>query len=92
MQVSSPEIKATRALIDELEGMGYFNVRIIEQGEFKGQYVGLYRFIFTIGVIVGMDLVGYDHRYCYDSIGDAKKGLEEVAMGRIPTGYIKRKG
>lgn len=87
-----PDINLEDPMIMQFENMGYFCVRPIEQGEFKGCYTGLFRFMFTIGVIVGMDMIGYDHRYCYNTIEEAKAGLNEVVMGRVPTGYIKRKG
>lgn len=59
-----------------------------------GKVVAMMKFIFTVGIVVGMDETGYECRYCYGSAPEAyiayatwlKTGTDE------PANYIKRKG
>lgn len=69
--------------------MGYTGVVKIH-----GKIVGVYQFIFTWGIVCGMDESGYEHRYCYGSFVEAAQGLAKwlTEGGDEPTGYIKRKG
>jgi len=62
--------------------------------EFRGQVCGLMRFIFTWSIVVGIDAVGYSHRYCYDTEASALRAfIEWVLSGSDePAGYIVRKG
>lgn len=62
--------------------------------EISGKVCGLYPFIYTWGLVVGLDEDGYEYRYCYPSLLDAKKALEEYTdLDTHPTGpWIKRKG
>lgn len=71
---------------------GYISVQKIQHGDLKGTWVGLYRFMFTWGLIVGLSAHGYGYRYCYDSLTDAQGALNDMVKGERPTGYIKRKG
>jgi len=58
-----------------------------------GKTVAVMQFIFTVGIVVGMDDTGYECRYCYGSLAEAyiayatwlKTGTDE------PANYIKRK-
>jgi hypothetical protein len=62
--------------------------------EIDGTVCGLMRFAFTWAIVVGIDEVGYSHRYCYDSLAAAMKAYLEWMMGGAyePAGYIVRKG
>lgn len=37
----------------------------------NGQWIGVFRFIFTYGLVVGLDRLGYQKRYCYHVYNDA---------------------
>ena len=63
--------------------------------------IALQRFLFTWGVIVDINEIGYNRRYCYSSFEDAFKGYllllsfdeKENPPFDIPdTKWIKRKG
>jgi len=42
---------------------GYEDLKVI-----SGKLCGLYRFIFTKAIIVGLSKHGYEYRYCYDDL------------------------
>jgi len=67
---------------------GYTNVCKI-----KGRVVGLMQFIFTCGIVVGLDEYGYSHRYCYPTPGHAAIALFDWIQDGTdePADYIKRK-
>jgi len=71
------------------EDMGYRGVVRL-----NGEIVGLSQFIFTCGILVGMDETGYKHRYCYHDANAASAALIRwiIEGGDEPSGYIKRKG
>lgn len=56
--------------------------------------VGLGRFIFTVAIIVGLNMTGYKYRYCYHTIADAFHALkdwkEKGYFGELE-GYIVKK-
>ena len=58
-----------------------------------GKIVGLGQFIFTVGIVVGMDETGYEYRFCYGSYAEAFVALANWILtgGDEPDGYIKRK-
>ena len=68
---------------------GYFNLKyIINIG-----LCGLYRFAFTTGLIININNIGYDGRYCYSTLADAKEALEKWDGTNDPSGpWIKYKG
>ena len=70
------------------EDMGYRTLHKID-----GEVVGLSQFLFTTGIVVGMDETGYKHRYCYHTVLDAHSALMEwIADGtEEPTDYITKK-
>lgn len=75
-------------LITMLEKQGYYNVKVV-----NGKICALFRFIFTIGLVVDCNEHGYKYRYCYENAMDAKKALEEWDGEGHPLGdWIKRKG
>lgn len=76
------------ALVEFLEENGYTNIRVI-----AGKYCGLCRFIYTTGLVVGLNAAGYERRYCYENFADAASALAEWTGVNHPSGpWIKRKG
>lgn len=76
-------------LIKYLEKEGYVELREIE----GVGICGLYRFVFTTGLVIGIDTVGYKGRYCYPTIVDARDALVHWDGKGDPTGpWIKYKG
>lgn len=90
-------LDVNQSLKDELEPQGYFN---LHQTKNYG-VIGLMRFAFTFGVIVGLDSEGYIRRYCYPSLENALFGygllkaqdtLEQVPIDPLDPYWIKCKG
>ena len=54
---------------------------------------GLRRFVFTTGLVYGLDEDSYTGRYCYENAADAKQALEKWNGEGDPSGnWIKHKG
>lgn len=71
-----------------LEDIGYTDMRVV-----SGKVCGLYPFMFTIGVVVGLDEFGYERRYCFDNRHDALDALNAWdGVGHPPGPWIKLKG
>jgi hypothetical protein len=76
-------------LIDFLESQGYYNLKEIP----NVGLCGLYRFAFTTGLVIGLQPIGYNGRYCYPLHADAVKALNEWNGHGDPSGeWIKYKG
>ena len=60
----------------------------------NGEIVAIGGFLFTTGIIVGLDETGYSHRYCYASPLEAHEALVSWILSgdAEPSGFIKRKG
>lgn len=72
----------------ELDDNGYFEVR-----EINGKTCALLRMMFTVGLVYGIDEIGYEGRYCYERLADAKEALNTWDGQGEPTGpWIKHKG
>lgn len=67
----------------------YFNVKEIE-----GRGIcGLLRMVFTVGLVYGIDEVGYTGRYCYPTRIDAIDAINKWDGKEDPPGdWIKHKG
>lgn len=54
---------------DKLEEMGYLYPRQLP----NGKWIALFRFMFTVGLVIDLDDSGYEERYCYgwEHINDA---------------------
>jgi hypothetical protein len=76
-------------IIEYLKSEGYYEIR-----EIPGIGVcGLRKFIFTTGLVIGMDENLYYGRYCYAKESDASKALKEWDGKGDPSGpWIKYKG
>jgi hypothetical protein len=51
-------------------------------------------FIFTYGLMIGLEEWGYQYRYCYKTLGQARGALKDWKENNFegePEGYIKRK-
>lgn len=72
-----------------LATQGYFDFKEIEG---KG-LCALRRFIFTTGLVVGLNEFVYESRYCYQHFSDARRALNEWdGTGDPSYGWIKHKG
>lgn len=60
----------------------------------NGKIVGISQFLYTTGIVCGMNETGYEHRFCYHTPHEAMGALIGwiAKGGDEPTGYIKRKG
>lgn len=75
-------------LIEHLNSMGYQNVRTLPTGE----VAGVLPYLFTGGLVVGLDDFGWRTRFCYETILEAKDALAEWdGAGDPPGNWIKQK-
>lgn len=59
----------------------------------NGKYIGLQRYIFTIGLCVGLDDVGLEYRYCYETWAEAILAITTWdGTEDAPGNWIVRKG
>ncbi len=73
--------------------------RIKKENEFldikvmNGKVYALNRFIYTTGLLVGVNEHTYEHRYCYPNHADAREAFATWdGVGLAPGNWIKRKG
>jgi hypothetical protein len=75
-------------LLDYLQSQGYSCITNV-----GGKVCGLKRFIFTTGLVVGLDMFGYEGRYCFENLSDATEALLTWDGTGHPSGnWIKYKG
>ena len=54
---------------------------------------GIFRFVFTTGIVTGIDEFGYTRRWCYENHADAVQALNTWnGEGDPPGDWIKSKG
>lgn len=70
-------------LIDE----GYYNIKRLKDG----RWCGLFRFLFTEAIVVGLTRSGYEYRYCYEPDTIAAEQLKKYNGTEEPTGWITKK-
>ena len=73
---------------NQLSKLGHSHTRII-----NGKLCGLARFLFTTGLVVGLERDGFERRYCYEYEIEAFRAL--IAWdgeGHPPGPWIKCKG
>ena len=77
-------------LIAVYERIGYKHLHIISSRGLRG----LHRFMFTTGLVYGLDSCGYVGRYCYENYADALDALISWdGIGDPPdSNWIKHKG
>lgn len=72
-----------------LEDVGYSDLRVIP----TDQLCGLKKFAFTSGLMVGLNKISYERRYCYEFESDARAALNLWDGVGHPAGpWIKCKG
>jgi hypothetical protein len=72
-----------------LQDMGYTDLCTLR----GGVLCGLYPFMFTTGLVVGLTEQGYERRYCYEYAVDARAALQAWNGSGHPGGpWIKCKG
>jgi len=75
-------------LMESLSANGYTDLRML-----RGKLCAVKRFNFTTAIVVGMDVVGYERRYCYEHRVEAQAALLEWDGDGHPSGpWIKCKG
>jgi len=90
--VPKPEMNTVEKLPEEqiefYKEMGYG-----EPVKLNGEIVALGKFLYTTGIIVGMDETGYKHRYCYHNESEAMIALLAWigSDNEEPEGYITKK-
>lgn len=73
---------------EQVEALGYELARQLEDGA----WVAIAPMIYTTAILVDIDPLAYDHRFCFERRADAER--EILLMKNVddePTGYIKRK-
>lgn len=76
-------------LKDELIDMGYSKVRLTSSGE----WIGVTNMLFTAGLCVGLDRIGYRTRFCYPDRASAELAASKWdGFGDPPGPWIKEKG
>lgn len=76
-------------MIDYLKSEGYYEIKEIES---RG-ICGLMDFMFTTGLVIGMNEIGYFGRYCYKTRQEALDALNSWdGLGDPPGNWIKYKG
>lgn len=74
---------------DELREMGYLWPRQLADG----RWIALLPMLYTTGLFVDLDEVGYAYRYCYEHSHHAVADLQMWdGVGEPPGPWIKRKG
>lgn len=78
-----------RRFLRDMQAEGYTFVRKLPSGE----YAGLFKFIATTGLVVGLNEFNFRTRFCYDYISDAFDALQQWdGYGDPPGPWIKQKG
>jgi hypothetical protein len=74
---------------DEARELGYLMARQLPDGT----WIALQRMAYTIALMVGLDPVGYESRYCYEHLGDAFLDYATWdGSGDPPGPWVKHKG
>jgi hypothetical protein len=74
---------------EQFAELGYEAVRKLDTGE----WAGLMRFMFTTGLVVGLDSFGYRTRFCFKHRSDALASITAWnGSGDPPGPWIKEKG
>lgn len=74
---------------EEIQALGYSYPRRLPDG----RWCGIQPMLYTGGLFVGLDAVGYAYRYCYETVAEAALALAIWdGEGHPPGAWIKRKG
>ena len=63
-------------LIEYLKTEGYFEFRKVA----NFGLCGLQKFVFTTGIVVGLNKIGYYGRYCYSDYNEASDELKKIGV------------
>lgn len=79
----------TKEFEEFLKKDGYSGIKEITH---NGQKLvcGLQRFAFTYGLVIGLNEIGYDYRYCFPNVVDAILVLAELT--ELPNDPVDLKG
>lgn len=82
------EIDEIEHLTKALNRENYFDVKYM-----NGRFYALQQQVYTVGLFVGLDLHGYEHRYCYETLLEAKTAIASWdGCGLAPGPWVKLKG
>lgn len=88
-EISAAEQALPPDLVAWFESLGYSDVTVRHS---RG-ICGIYRYMYTGGLVVGMDITGHRGRYCYPSMNEAREALAAWSGEGDPGGaWIKYKG
>ena len=74
---------------EEAEACGYDFVHQLPDG----RWIGVQKMLYTWGLFIDLDPVGYAHRYCYETLKDLIRDLVVWdGQGDPPGKWIVRKG
>ena len=87
MSATSTERNA-QSLTSFLAENGYTKIKVMEDGT----VCALQKQLFTVAIVVGIDRVGYERRYCYEREAVAREALVQWdGAGDPPGPWIKEK-
>lgn len=85
----TPQAPVDDVFTSQFEGLGY--EELCQRG--KRGVCGIHAFVFTGALVVGIDQLGYEGRYCYPSMAEASEALAQWDGEKDPPGnWIKYKG
>ena len=68
---------------------GYLAIKELKDG----RLVGLIKMLFSVAIVVDINVIGYSHKYCYPEAQDAFNDYIEWSGENHPSGnWSKRKG
>lgn len=77
-----------QTFIEWLNAEGYSHIKVMQDDT----VCALQKQLYTVGLVVGLDRTGYQRRYCYERLGDAREALVQWDGKGDPTGpWIKEK-
>lgn len=73
---------------EQVEALGYEQARQLSDGA----WVAICPMMYTTAIIVDVQPLNYDHRYCFARRADAEREIARMnTIDDEPVGYIKRK-
>lgn len=67
----------------------YRNLKVLEDGTI----IGTGELMFTTALYIGLNMTGWERRYCYQDKDALQRSLDELKTGDDePTGWIARRG
>lgn len=80
----------TQSLLEAIKREDYYeNLRVLDDGTI----IGTGKLMFTTALYVGINLTGWERRYCYKDMKALKQSLDSMTTSDDePHGYIARRG